>query len=209
MGLIKHKVYDNQCTLGIWEITENYNYLLSKLSLTDEELSILERIGNQKRKLEWLSVRTLINILIGKDSRIVYNNKRKPFLPDNSYNISISHSNKLTSIVISREKKVGIDLEYMSHRISKVAHRFMHESEKITKDPEKLRYHLYIHWCAKEALYKICDKRINDFKNLIIKPFEPRASGKIKGEIVNNTDIEEYDLQYFKIDNYVIVWCCK
>ncbi|MCK7539282.1 MAG: hypothetical protein MZV63_54425 [Marinilabiliales bacterium] len=51
--------------------------------------------------------------LLGKEARIVYNKNNKPFIKDGSHFISITHSNKLTAILISRNERVGIDLEYM------------------------------------------------------------------------------------------------
>ena len=58
-------------------------------------------------RLEWLSVRVLLNEMTGKELSIYYNGNRKPFIKGNSYYISISHSRDLTSILLSREKKSG------------------------------------------------------------------------------------------------------
>ena len=210
MGVIFNNEVQGGCRLGIWEINETYENLRSRLNLESEEVKTLEGFRNHDRKLEWLSVRVLINELTGEPSRIIYNADRKPFLLNNSHNISISHSHQLTSILISRFMRVGIDLEFMSHKISRIADRFINESEKITEDPDLVRYHLYIHWCAKEALYKICDKRdINFKKNLSIEPFEPLDRGSITGAVDNVYGHDTYQLHYFRMDNYVIVWCNK
>ena len=72
------------------------------------------------------------------------------------------------------------------------------------------RYHLYIHWCAKEALYKICDKQDINFKeNLTIFPFEPAEKGTIKGSVLNKRGVEDFILKYTKYKDYAIVWTCK
>jgi len=210
MAIILHKEVDACCKLGIWEINEEYDDLLSRLSLTDEEKKRLENFSNYNRKLEFLSVRTLMNEMAGKPSRIVYNNERKPFLENNSFKISISHSHQLTSVLMSHIKLVGIDLEYMSHRIQKISDRFVHEDEYITQDEELVKYHLYIHWCAKEALYKLCDKKgIHFKKDIQIKPFEPADSGMLKGIVHRDQGTEDYELHYFRNGNYIIVWSSK
>ncbi len=210
MGVIQKNDLGEGCRLGIWEITEDYDDLLSRLSLEPEEAKTLEGFRSHNRKLEWLSVRALINEMTSTNSRIIYNEDRKPFLLDNSSHISISHSRKYTSILLGRFKKVGIDLEYMSHRISRIADRFINKNEKITSSPELLRYHLYIHWCAKEALYKICDKKnINFIKNLSIEPFTPDNEGIIKGTVNNIYGIDIYELFYRRMGEYVMVWTCK
>jgi len=196
--------------MGLWKIEEKFDTLLSMVTLDESEIDTLYHFKNDLRQLEWLSVRALLNNLTGKDSRIIYNEEHKPFLYDGSYNISISHSQNFTSILLSKHMKVGIDLEYMSHRINKIAHKFINRHESITCDKSLEQLHLYIHWCAKEALYKICDKKDINFKeNLTIKPFDIDATGTIMGIHHNNDIYEEYVLNYLVMDNYVIVYCFK
>lgn len=210
MGLIEKKEMPKDCLLGTWEILEDYENLFSVVDLEEDEIQRLERFQNYNRKLEYLSVRVLLKNLIGGEVRILYDLTNKPYLKDNSYQISISHSHKLTSILLSRTKRVGIDLEFMSHRISNIAYKFIHPAEKITDDPELKKYHLYIHWCAKEALYKICNKDQLNFKhNLYIEPFEVAEKGDIKGIVHSNEMHQEFNMYYFKMQNYVIVMCCK
>ena len=210
MGLLLKEYVEDDCLLGIWDITENYDELISRLSLHQEEEKILNSFGNDLRKIEWLSVRVLLKEMIGHQLSIIYNGNRKPFIQGNTYYISISHSNQLSSILLSRKHKVGIDLEFMSHRISKIAHRFINDEEQVTSETDQKRYHLYIHWCAKEALYKICDKQdINFRKNIIIEPFSPERKGELKGLVDNIYRKEYFKLNYFTIDNYIIVYTVK
>ena len=210
MAIIVNENLDCGCQLGIWKITEDYEKLLSRLALTGEEYKTLERFSFIPRRIEWLSVRVLLNEMANKDLTIVYNGNRKPFIKGNSYYLSISHSRDLTSILLSRDKKVGIDLEYMSHRIGSISHKFINENDVVTTDEEQRKYHLYIHWCAKEALYKICDKQDINFKeNLTIEPFEPMEKGVLRGRVQNKTRDELFLMNYFSLGNYVVVWCCK
>jgi len=208
VGILIKKYVDKDVLLGLWDITEDYETLISGLKLNHEDLKILNGFKNKNRKLEWLSVRKLLAELTNPEIDIIYNKERKPFLSDKSYNISISHSKNFTSILLSKHKKVGIDLEYMSHRISKISYKFINNNEKITINPDLLKYHLYIHWCAKEALYKICDKQEINFKNNItLEPFEPTVCGKVKGFVNTNHINESFDLNFFRLNNYIIAWC--
>jgi 4'-phosphopantetheinyl transferase len=210
MGLLIKEHIKDDCILGIWEVTEDYDYLFSKLSLLPDELQTLKSFQNPLRSLEWMSVRVLLNELSGKSLSVYYNGNRKPFVKGNSYNISISHSKDFTSVLISKNKKVGIDLEYMSHRISNIESKFINENEVITSNKSRKKYHLYIHWCAKEALYKICDKQdINFRKNLTIEPFVPKEKGYITGWVNNKYMNEKFRLYYFTIKNYIIVWTIR
>ncbi len=210
MGLLIKEYIEEDCLLGIWDINEPLDDLISKVTLQPDELELLSNFGNESRKMEWLSVRVLLRELTDKELTIIYNGNNKPFIKGNTYHISISHSYKLSSVLLSRSRKVGIDLEYMSHRIHKIAHKFINEEEVVVSDDNLRRYHLYIHWCAKEALYKICDKQdINFLTNLTIDPFEPMDRGELKGKVHNSYRAESFRMKYFKLDNYIIVYTIK
>jgi 4'-phosphopantetheinyl transferase EntD len=210
MGVIINDFIESDCQLGFWEITESFDNIYSMVSLNEEDKNTLISFKNESRQIEWLSVRALLTSILRRDVRIVYNEEHKPFLNDNSLNISISHSNRLTSVLLSKHQRVGIDIEFMSHRISRIAHKFINSREFITPDKTLEKLHLYIHWCAKEALYKICDKQNINFKeNLTIQPFELEKAGSIIG-IHHNVGIhEEFTMNYKVFDNYAIVYCTK
>jgi 4'-phosphopantetheinyl transferase len=198
------------CHLGVWEITEDYDSLYGMVELATVEKAKLDSFKNISRKVEWLSVRALVKNMLGKDTRILYNAENKPFVRGNTHNISISHSNNLTAVLICKDKRVGIDLEFMSGKISKVADKFINERESITNDPEMKKYHLYLHWCAKEAMYKFCDKQDINFRDgITISPFDPGEHGFMNGMIMNGNGQEDLELEYLQHDNYALVWCVK
>jgi 4'-phosphopantetheinyl transferase len=210
MAIILNEQFECGCQLGIWKITEDYNALRSSIKLNREELETLEKFTHLPRKIEWLSVRVLLNEMTQRELSIFYNRNRKPFIKEENFLISISHSRDLTSIMLSRQKRVGIDLEYMSHRIGNISDRFINSKEQITTDEEQRKYHLYIHWCAKEALYKICDKQDINFKEtLTIEPFVPSEKGELNGWVRNRSRNELFKMNYFSLGNYVVVWTCK
>jgi 4'-phosphopantetheinyl transferase len=210
MGCITKHYLNEFSVLGVWKIEEDINTLLDLVTLDTDDLKRYKGFSSNSRKLEFLSVRALLSELLGKDARIVYNKNNKPFLKDGSRFISITHSHKLTAILTSTNEKVGIDLEYMSSNISAIAFKFLNRKEKISKDPDNKRYHLYLHWCAKEALYKICDKEgISIRRNITIEPFDVKDSGEIKGHVHTDKINESFDLFYSKYDNYTIVWTKK
>ena len=210
MGCITKHYLNEFSILGVWKIEEDLNALLSLIVLDNDEKKKYKGFSSNSRKLEFLSVRALLSELIGKEAKIVYNKNNKPFLKDGSRFISISHSHKLTSILLSTNEKVGIDLEFMSTNIAAIAFKFLNRKEKVTKEQVERKYHLYIHWCAKEALYKICDKEgISIRKNITIEPFKLKESGEIRGHVHTDKINESFDLYYSKYDNYAIVWTKK
>lgn len=210
MALLINKLVEDDCLLGIWEVSEDFKTLISQIRLDKEEADMVNAFTSHQRKLEWLSVRCLFKELTGLDHSICYTEHRKPFLRDNGFNISISHSKTFTSVLLSKSKRVGIDIEYMSHNIMAISPKFINDKEVITTDPKMQKYHLYIHWCAKEAIYKICDKQdINFKKNIFIAPFTPCKEGIITAMLNNSKGQEEFTLHYSRVKNYTVVWCCK
>jgi phosphopantetheinyl transferase len=210
MGCITKHYLNKDTVLGVWKIEEEINTLLELAVLDNDDRKRFKGFASTSRKLEFLSVRALLAELLGKDARIVYNKNNKPFLRDGSRFISITHSHKLTAIITSVDEKVGIDLEYMSSNINAFAFKFLNRKEKVTKNNDTRKYHLYIHWCAKESLYKICDKEgINFRKDITIEPFELKESGEIKGYVKTKKINESFDLFYSRYDNYAIVWTKK
>lgn len=210
MGCISKHYLNDYTILGVWKIEEDLKSLLELVDMDSDDKKKYKAFSSTSRKLEFLSVRALLHELLDMNASIVYNKNNKPFLKDGSRFISISHSNKLTAILLSTNEKVGIDLEYMSTNIGRIAFKFINRREKITRDPEKRKYHLYLHWCAKESLYKICDKEGISIRNdITIEPFDVRESGEIKGKVRNKKINEEFDLFYTKYNNYSIVWTKK
>jgi 4'-phosphopantetheinyl transferase EntD len=210
MPIIYNQIVYDDCQLGVWEMVESYDEMFNRIHFFEGEVEKLKNFKSTFRQIEWLTVRRLLREMRGEPTQIIYNDQRKPFLQNVDLNISISHSKSLTGIVLSRTKKLGLDLEYMTHNIEKVAHKFINNEEFITEQSDKRNLHLYIHWCAKEALYKLCDKQdINFRKNLTIEPFEPDVCGEIMGWIDNNFWHDKFLLRYFTIKGYVVVYCCK
>jgi phosphopantetheinyl transferase len=210
MGCITKHYLNKETIIGVWKIEEDIPALLEMVALGPEDRSRYEIFRSTSRKLEFLSVRALLAEMLGKDARIVYNKNNKPFIKDGSHFISITHSNKLTAILISKDERVGIDLEYMRVNINAFASKFLNKKEKITRRWSDRTYHLYIHWCAKEAIYKICDKEgINIVTDITIDPFVVRESGEIRGSVKNERIDDQFTLFYSKYDNYTIVWTKK
>jgi phosphopantetheinyl transferase len=210
MGCITKHYLNRETMLGVWKIEEDLPALLEMADLGPEDKKRYAMFRSTSRKMEFLSVRALLAEMLDRNARIVYNKNNKPFLKDGSHFISISHSSKLTAIILSTNERVGIDLEYMRVNINAFASRFLNKSEKVTRRWADRTYHLYIHWCAKETIYKICDKEgINIVNDITIEPFGVKESGEIRGYVKNERIDDQFTLYYSKYDNYTIVWTKK
>jgi len=209
MGILHKNNLNEDSLLGVWKITETFNDLLSQIKLNSDETTILNNFSNNKRKIEWLCTRLLLKELTNSDLKIIYNEEGKPYLDNNFYNISISHSKSLVSIILSKNNKVGIDIEEISDKIERVINKFLSKTEQNTIVKDNLRlFHLYLCWSAKEALYKVfSENKLNFIENISIMPFQPRNNGIFYAKVIINESANTYALSYELIDNNVLVWC--
>jgi len=60
MALVYHTELSGNSILGIWEVTETPENLISQLCLEEEDLTRYNRFTHDSRRAEWLSARLMI-----------------------------------------------------------------------------------------------------------------------------------------------------
>ncbi len=131
--------------------------------LNDEELEKYQSFSNESRKREWLFVRQLLKQNLGnKYSPIFYSATGKPNIL--GYNISISHSKNWVAILLSKDKKVAIDIQLISPSIKRIASKFISQEEKNGLKAASEEVFTTI-WSAKEVLFKLHEIGQLDFKS--------------------------------------------
>ncbi len=158
--------------IALWQISENslffennlpkedLDYINSKYVVTS--LSEKLRVKQNEKKLERLAVRVLVRTLveqIGFDYTFLEKTETgKPFLSPSNTNltikISISHDFPFCAAIIDTSNEVGIDIQSLTPKISRVFHRVMSQSEQ--GKAQTLRQKTFL-WSSKEALYKYAD----------------------------------------------------
>ena len=140
--------------------------IINSTYLTNNEELYLKKITNENRKQEFIQIRELRNKTIGK-LEIDYNANGKPFLVNSKEYISISHSRNFIGI-LKAPFDVGLDIEEINERITKIKNRFLNEDELKLLDSSI--ENLTIAWTLKEALFKLCNRNGVDFrKELLIE----------------------------------------
>lgn len=192
---------------GVWKIEETSDELLSMLDLRSEYLPFLQNIKTEKRRQEWLASRVLLKELSGSELLIAYHEDGAPYLPESTFNLSISHTNGYAAVLLQEQPAAGIDIEYYSTRILKIRSRFLSPEEDASIHPDNAVNHLLIYWCAKEALFKMIRQKDVDFiKHLHIESFTYAESGQIKAYETRTGDTQSYNLSYEVQPDFVFVY---
>ena len=203
MPVILNKIIDEHTRLAVWKIEETEEQLFCGLQLKSHELDFIASLNNGKRLLHWLSTRLLLRTMLQTndyiDSRM--DDQGKPYLVNGDYQISFSHSFDYASVMISKDKQVGVDIELIKDKIQKIKNKFLKTTELSGLPEQNNTLALYICWCAKEAIYKWYGKKGLEFKQHIdIYPFVPQDTGVVKARAILPEGEVMLDVAYFKVE---------
>ena len=205
--------------IGIWEITETWQVMLELF--TDKTLFAddVRQIQSDKRKCEWLAIRLLLKNLTGTEMRISYKDNGAPFLENNPFHISISHTKGYAALMLSQYPKPGIDIEYPSDRAWKLRTKFLSTDEQgqlclfehhalIDAEAHSTTAALAtICWCAKETAFKAMQVNGVDFiKHLHITPFTVADKGIILLKETKTPKQEIFPIHYQTTDDFIFTW---
>ena len=185
------------------DIVDRYSYdTLKKMMRKRFDKSIDYKDDNSKK----LSLATIIaisqNLNISEDD-IFYNEYKKPLLKN--YYFNISHSNEYV-VFVKSDKRIGIDIQYMSEADMVIKDYAFTENEKkyidedeIDKDEINRFYKL---WTRKEALVKA------EGSGFIKEPKEVDVSESIKNDEIIYKDVKYY-IKGVKYKDYYISVCSE
>ena len=156
MPLVYQQNINPVTKLGVWHIGEPENFFLLQVPLE-------RSITHPNKRLQHLAGRYLLQELYPEFpySLIRIADTRKPFLENELYHFSISHCGAYAAAIVSTGNRVGVDVELMTTKVTKVKHKFLSEKEQLMIDSLALNksielYHqlLTTTWSIKESLYK-------------------------------------------------------
>ena len=153
MPLFYQQTIDRHTKIGIWKIEESENFFLQTVPLQNE-------ITHPHKRVQHLAGRYMLRYLFPDFpyELIRIADTLKPFLENEAYHFSISHCGDFAAAIVSRDKRVGIDIELTGDRIMRVKDKFINgiESGIINQFESDLtdvmKYTLM--WSCKEAMFK-------------------------------------------------------
>ncbi len=134
---------------GVWEIKEAEDFFLKKVSLQRE-------ISHPHKRLQHLAGRYLLKELFPDfpNELIRIADTQKPYLEDEAYHFSISHCGNYAATVVSKECRVGVDIEMLNGKAEKVQHKFLSKAEQEMIGKFHSSHPYTAGWSIKEALFK-------------------------------------------------------
>jgi phosphopantetheinyl transferase (holo-ACP synthase) len=148
MPLFYQQDINETTRLGVWKIEESPDFFL-------EQVPVHRGITHPHKRIQHLAGRYLLRQLFPgfPMEMIMVADTRKPFLEDESFHFSISHCGDYAAALVSRTKRVGVDVEMITPRIHRVLPKFLHpdERERIQFNIEKTATLI---WSVKESVFK-------------------------------------------------------
>ncbi len=144
--------------LGIWKIEETEDFFKSNVPQHRD-------VTHPHKRLQHLAGRFLLQYLFPDFpyELIKIADTRKPFLPDEQYHFSISHCGDYAAAIVSKDKRVGIDIEIPVDKIAGIMYKFLSAKEHgvfnlVPGAADSSNTNTYqtptLLWSAKEAVFK-------------------------------------------------------
>lgn len=191
--------------LAIWSIQEPASFFE-----TDVQLAV--PIVNEERRTQHLAVRLLFKLMMPDAdlSQLVMADNGKPYLIGLPFQFSFSHCKGYAACAVD-DQPIGIDIEIIHPRISKVAHKFLNDQEKAmieTLDEKDQLNQLAFLWAAKEAMYKKHEQLGIDFaKDFNILELTKGDRGIVPARILHKGSNISVHLDYHFGMDYICVTC--
>jgi len=209
MPLHKVVLLSKTAKLYLWKITEDLSELRSQIRLKNSSIARLESMKSESHQKGFLAVRMLLQHNEYDDFDLYYDAFGKPHIkPQGCFvkdvEISISHSNNFSAIVISQEK-VGLDIEQIKDKTVRIAPRFMDvlHLENLSME-EKIKKATII-WGTKESIFKIKNEQGISFQNHIFEEDFLLEDKKSKAILKFNNREEVFNIIFDTIEDYVYV----
>lgn len=205
MPLLFQKELNNQTRLGVWKIAETESFFT-------RSIRIQKKIEHPGKRLQHLAGRYLLKQLFADfpvdDIRLSSSNR--PFLQNENYFFSISHCREFAAAIVSKNYRVGIDIEYPTEKLFNLKEKFLNAGElaSLTKDCSLKK--LTVLWSIKEAMFKWWGSGGVDFKkNLQINDFSLEISGSGDATFIKGNYEKKLTFFYQFLESLSLVWICS
>ena len=204
MPFLKEFIINEKTKIKLWKVILGE---LSPKKLNNEEIKLFKLKKSNVLQEQFLAIRKML-ALENSDYIITYDLDGKPSL-NSEFNISISHSHEIAALVLSNNRKIGLDVQLKESKILNIQNKFLNKFEKLNIEDDPSIDILTMLWTSKESIYKAVGlKGISFSKNIKIdKVIEKDKTGK--GYYINGTEKVKFDLQFYYLDEYIMCYASQ
>lgn len=202
MPLIRRIQIDQDTKLGVWKIGEEEAFFRTAVNIEPD-------VHHPHKRLQHFAGRYLLVQLFPElpVNNIRVMDSRKPYIPGNPYYFSISHCGEFAAAIVSTRENVGIDIEQVTAKIGKVAHKFLAPRESEFLSAGNTLRHQTVCWSAKEAVYKWYGMGGLDFRaHMQLQAFPLGNTGFAVCDFLKGETMATLDLQYLFDNDLCLVW---
>ena len=203
MPIFFQQQINDSTRLGIWKIEETEDFFKSNVPQHRD-------VTHPHKRLQHLAGRFLLQYLFPAFpyELIQIADTRKPFLPNEQYHFSISHCGDYAASIVSKDKRVGIDIEIPAEKISTIMYKFLSAREHelfhlIEPDRNRIPFATLL-WSAKESIFKWYGNGGVDFRKHIQLKKQNQASETIDSLFAKNNT--ELTIHYRQFDHLALAW---
>jgi len=209
MPILQQESLGNDGLWGIWSATETTEALRRTLVPTPADAAYLATVHHPQRLHQTLASRVLVQQLLQllgvPYAGIQKDTLGKPFLVDCPYYISISHTQGYAAAILHRRFPVGIDIELVKEKLTRIAPRVFTDQEQHFAGDDLLKTGVY--WCAKEAVFKMGLVQVLSLRDIGLQDFEMAEKGTLFGRINPGNDGVELEIFYKRMLTFIAAYC--
>ena len=194
--------------MGVWKIEETEEFFKGNVPQHRD-------VTHPHKRLQHLAGRFLLQYLFSDFpyELIQIADTRKPFLPDEQYHFSISHCGDYAAAIVSKESRVGIDVEIPVEKIEKIIYKFLSAKEldrfNLVPGAGKVTgvdnfNEITTLWSVKEAVFKWYGNGGVDFRKQI-QLFSRKEEAKTIDCFFSKTE-SDLVIHYKQFDGLVLAW---
>ena len=203
MPIFFQQQINDSTRLGIWKIEETEEFFKANVPQHRD-------VTHPHKRLQHLAGRFLLQYLFPDFpyELIQIADTRKPFLPDEQYHFSISHCGDFAAAIVSKDSRVGVDIEIPTEKISKIMYKFLSAKEHelfhlIQPDNDRIPFSTLL-WSAKESVFKWYGDGGVDFRKEIQLKKQHEGNETIESFFSKNNI--ELTVHYRQFDHLVLAW---
>jgi phosphopantetheinyl transferase len=202
MPVFFQHIINDTTRLGIWKIEENEEFFKGNVPQHRD-------VTHPHKRLQHLAGRFLLQFMFPDFpyELIQIADTRKPYLPNEQYHFSISHCGDFAAAIVSKDKRVGIDIEIPVEKIGKIAEKFISKEEK---DFFKVQFLapdfqlLTLLWSSKESVFKWYGDGGVDFRENILLKQKHEGNETIDCFFTKNQ--QPLTIHYRRFEHLVLAW---